>query len=206
LDGLEGARREAKSIADLLGTKALIGAEAKEDVVFHRMAKACTIHFATHGLLGDESLLTIGEHSSASVDLPPGALALTPNPSAKGFTNDVGDPLPVNGFLSGRKILLATLDADLVTLSACDTARGRTDEHQFSGLPLAFLAAGARTVVMTYWSVPDSPTADLMLLFYRELVGGKTKASALRLAMLETKRRHPRIENWAGFVLIGLPE
>jgi CHAT domain-containing protein len=45
--------------------------------------------------------------------------------------------MPINGFLSSGKILTLKLEADLITLSACDTARGRTGDHDFAALPSA---------------------------------------------------------------------
>jgi CHAT domain-containing protein len=114
--------------------------------------------------------------------------------------------IPVNGFLSSGKILKMKLKADLVTLSACDTARGRTIEYDFAGLPTALMAAGARSVVMTLWSIPDAPTAEMMPVFYQELLAGRSKAAALRYAMLATRQHHPDVESWGAFTLIGLPD
>lgn len=206
LTQLDGADREAQEIAKLLGVSPLLGAGAREDVVSSRIKKAQIIHFATHGLLAFDSILTIGEVSgSAGVDLPPGAIVLAANPKAKGVRTKIGYDLPFNGFLTAGKILLLGLDAELVTLSACDTARGRTDQHQFAGLPNALLAAGARTVVMTLWAIPDAPTSELMVTFYKELLSGQSKVAALRRAILATKGRYPDLENWGAFTLFGLP-
>jgi CHAT domain-containing protein len=202
LTQLAGADQEAKTIADLLKVQPLLGSEAREHIIVDRMRKARVIHFATHGLLSFESILTIGQISgSASVDLPPGAIVLAASPGVKGLPTKIGYELPYNGFLASGKILML----DLVTLSACDTARGRTDQHQFAGLPTALLAAGARTVVMTLWAIPDAPTSELMVTFYKELVAGRSKAAALRYAVLATKARYPDLENWGAFTLLGLP-
>jgi CHAT domain-containing protein len=203
LPPLEGSEREARAIAALLKTKPLIGAAASEEAVAKRMKDAQLMHFATHGLLIQSSIVTMSMLSaSASSDYPPGAIALSEGSAGKYPDGE----MPFNGFLASGKVLTLDLNADLVTLSACDTARGRLSEQQFVGLPSAFLAAGARSIVMTLWSIPDAPTADLMVLFYKELLAGRSKSLALRHAMLATKKQHPDPMNWGAFTLIGTPD
>lgn len=99
------------------------------------------------------------------------------------------------------------LQADLVTLSACETALGkRVRGEGIIGLPHAFLAAGARGVLVTLWRIGDRSAADFMGDFYRELHGGTSPAEALMVV----RRRwiasggaaaHPA--HWAPFVLVG---
>ena len=74
-------------------------------------------------------------------------------------------------------------------------------------LALAFVHAGARTVVASLWNVNDRRTADLMESFYRGLAEGEPKADALRRAKLELLRREPDLapKYWAAFILIGEP-
>jgi CHAT domain-containing protein len=172
------------------------------------MQQAQLIHLATHGLLISGALMTTGNLSaSLSQDLPPGGIVLAENPK-KNAPRPESDysGMPANGFLAAGKILTLNLNAELVTLSACDTARGRTVDAQFIGLPSALLAAGARTVVMTLWAIPDAPTSELMLTFYKELIGGRSKAVALRHAVLATRERHASVENWGAFTLVGIAE
>lgn len=95
---------------------------------------------------------------------------------------------------------------DLVTASACETDVGKLVRGEgVESFSRAFLAAGARSVVTSLWSVGDRTTADLMLRFYAHLERGEAKADALRAAKLETLKRaasaHPA--NWAAFVLNG---
>jgi CHAT domain-containing protein len=208
LPALEGADREADEIASLFRTKAIKGDHALEDQVVARMPTANLIHFATHGLLTSSAFVTFRNHSvSMTNDLPPGAIVLADNPKKRiKIGEDDYTKMPVNGFLSSGKILKMKLDAELVTLSACDTARGRTVDHDFAALPSALMAAGARSVVMTLWSIPDAPTAEMMPVFYKELLAGRSKAAALRYAMLATKQKHPDLESWGAFTLIGSPD
>lgn len=205
---LAGADQEADAVASLFRTKALKGQYALEDEVIARMPGADLIHFATHGLLISTDFVTTGNHSgSVAEDLPPGVIVLADNPRKRVKIAE-GDytKTPINGFLSSGKILKLKLQAELVTLSACDTARGRTVDHDFAALPSALMAAGARSVVMTLWAIPDAPTAQMMTVFYEQLLAGRSKAAALRHAMLATKQLHTNVENWGAFTLIGWPD
>ncbi len=75
-----------------------------------------------------------------------------------------------DGFLQASEIVQLPLNADLVVLSACDTAVGPLEGQEgTSTLSGAFLLAGARTVVSTLWSVEDETTLYLMKTFYSEL-------------------------------------
>lgn len=111
------------------------------------------------------------------------------------------------GWLTAEDIRKLHLEADLVVLSACQTALGREVRGEgLVGLSHSFLAAGASSVLGSLWSVDDQATAALMDRFYRELlVHGRPPAEALRLAQLSMKRekrwRSPYY--WGGFVLQG---
>jgi CHAT domain-containing protein len=95
----------------------------------------------------------------------------------------------------------------LVTLSACDTSVGRTDgEEGVSSIVYAFLYAGARSAVATYWKVEDTATTDLMTAFYTGLGRGKSKAEALRDAQLQLVHSQTDLSRpffWAAFNLMG---
>jgi CHAT domain-containing protein len=98
------------------------------------------------------------------------------------------------------------LEAELVTLSACQTGLGVPLAGEGSlGLTRAFLHAGARSVVSSLWRVADESTAVLMTRFYRELRAGRSKDEALRraqVALLRDRRwRDPY--HWAAFQLQG---
>ncbi len=94
--------------------------------------------------------------------------------------------------------------ADLVVLSACDTAISRIapgDEVQ--GLSRGFLAAGVPAVVASLWSVSDGSTAELMAHFYRGLTQGLLPAAALRRAQQTLAQQQPHPFHWAAFSLVG---
>jgi CHAT domain-containing protein/Tfp pilus assembly protein PilF len=98
------------------------------------------------------------------------------------------------------------LRADVVMLSACETAVGQVRRYEgMYGLARAFLFAGARSVGASLWRVGDVSTAQLMGAFYREYVAGVGKAEALRRAQVELLRdkRYADPYYWSCFVLMG---
>jgi CHAT domain-containing protein len=126
-----------------------------------------------------------------------------------------GDPI-VDGRLTMAEVLREwELNADLVTLSACETALGqRIRGEGFLGLAHAFFRAGARSVVVSLWQVDDRVTSALMRQFYAELAKGTPKSDALRAAKLWLRDELSASDSkntaapfyWAPFVLIGLPD
>nr|WP_306790460.1 CHAT domain-containing protein [Tolypothrix sp. FACHB-123] len=179
LTPLPGAEKEAKEIAQLLNIKAITGKEATKAAFIQRLPQARFIHLATHGLLDDFKGLGV-----------PGAVALAP---------DGKD----DGLLTANEILDLKINAELVVLSACDTGQGKLTGDGVIGLSRALISVGAPSVIVTLWSIPDSPSALLMGEFYRQLQKNPDKAQALRQAMLVTMKQHPNPSNWAAFTLIG---
>lgn len=111
------------------------------------------------------------------------------------------------GVLAVPEIRSLRLRAELVTLSACETALGRRVRGEgVIGLPHAFLAAGARGVLVTLWRIGDQSAAEFMREFYQELSSGHSAAQALRLVRQRWvagsgASAHP--SRWAPFVLVG---
>ncbi|MEO1350651.1 MAG: CHAT domain-containing tetratricopeptide repeat protein [Cyanobacteria bacterium J06635_15] len=184
---LPGAEAEALDIGNFLNISPLIGDQATEAQIKQQLPTASLIHLATHGLLeyGDPQ-------SSGVLDLP-GALALTPGDGE-------------DGLLTAAEILEMDLQAELAVLSACDTGRGRITGDGVVGLSRSLITAGVPSVIVSLWAVPDAPTAALMTEFYRQLQQGRSKAQALRQAMLATLNDSPEPVNWAAFTLMGAIE
>jgi CHAT domain-containing protein/Tfp pilus assembly protein PilF len=182
LDNLPGAETEAKAIAQLLNTEAIIGKDATKAAILPKLSSARIVHFATHGLLDDFKLLGV-----------PGAIALAPS------GND-------NGLLTASEIFDLKLNAELVVLSACDTGRGDIKGDGVIGLSRSLISAGVPSIIVSLWAVPDAPAASLMTEFYRQLPQNPDKATALRNAMLTTMKQHPNPKDWAAFTLIGEAE
>jgi len=175
---------EVQAIADLYPrSEVYLGRDATEERAKSLGPEARLVHFACHGILDERFPLN-------------SALVLTqPEQTAEGQDN---------GLLQAWEIFESVrLDADLVTLSACDTALGREMEGEgLVGLTRAFQYAGARSVLASLWSVADVSTARFMKSFYGHLRGGKSKDEALRQAQLEQAREvHPF--HWAAFQLTG---
>ena len=95
----------------------------------------------------------------------------------------------------------------LVTVSACDTARGKLVRGEgVQAFSRAFLAAGAKSTVTSLWRVADQPTATFMNQFYYFLAKGQTKSGALRSAKLELLHSNSALAQpryWAAFILTG---
>lgn len=104
---------------------------------------------------------------------------------------------------------MATLDladTELVVLSACMTGLGQVQPGEgVFGLRRSFALAGARTLVVSLWQVPDQETQDLMIAFYRYLLEGEGRAEALRHAQLDLKRRGLQPLAWGAFICQGDP-
>ncbi|MEB3282951.1 MAG: CHAT domain-containing protein [Lyngbya sp.] len=181
LDSLPGTEREALAIAQMLKTEPIIGDLATEDTVVQEMSEARIIHLATHGLLNEL------KHLGLKI---PGALALTPTSNS-------------DGLLTSDEIFNFKLTAELVVLSACNTGRGTITEDGVIGLSRSFISAGVPSVIVSLWYIPDNPSADLMIEFYRQMQTTSDKAYALRQAMIKTMQKHPKPLEWAGFILMG---
>ncbi len=139
------------------------------------------IHFACHGFVDENYPFR-------------SALVLTPEPKQ-------GE----DGFLQAREIFNLNLDADLVVLSSCQSAKGPLERGEgILGLNRVFFTCGARNVLSSLWAINDRSTAELMGYFYKYLIEGYGIAKALKLAkidMLHTRYKHPFY--WAGFILYG---
>lgn len=109
-----------------------------------------------------------------------------------------------DGFVTVRDIRRLPLKADLVTLSACETGLSKIHPgDEILGLARGFLAAGARSIVLSLWTVSDRSTRDLMRHFYKELQRGSGPAASLQKAQKTLIRDglHPYF--WASFGIIG---
>jgi CHAT domain-containing protein/tetratricopeptide (TPR) repeat protein len=180
---------EAQAIADLVpADRRLLAsgfAASRSAVLGSPLEDFRYIHFATHGLIDSRY---------------PGLSALV-------LSQFDERGAPQDGYLRLNDIYNLRLDADLVVLSACDTALGREVRGEgLIGLTQGFMAAGARSLVASLWQVPDRATAELMARFYGHLLNdGLRPAEALRRAQLwaasEPRYRDPYF--WGGFVLVG---
>jgi tetratricopeptide (TPR) repeat protein len=116
-----------------------------------------------------------------------------------------------NGVLTAYEAATLNLQGtELVVLSACETGLGRTEAGEgVFGLRRALQEAGAESVLMSMWAVPDRETQELMTLFYRNWLSGMTKHEAFRSAQLSEREAVKARYGadlplyWGAFVLVG---
>ena len=188
LADLPGAQREGEWLSARLGVPLLTGREATEGVVRSALPTARVVHLATHGLAFGSDAAVRNSY-----------VALAPDSAHDGL-------LTLGEIMDDAQLTLA---ADLVVLSACQTGLGDPKQAEGTvGLQRGLLGKGARTVLVSLWSVDDEATGFLMRRFYEHWLAGKAKAEALRLAQIDVQRdeahpqwAHPRY--WAAFQLVG---
>jgi CHAT domain-containing protein len=187
LEPLPHAWAGAAWLARTLGAPALTSGAASETAVRAAMPDAQLVHLGTHG----RAYAAEARARLSWVALAPG-----------------GDG--EDGLLTAGEILAGPpLRAELVTLGACQTALGdATDAEGTVGLQRAFLARGARSVLVSLWRVNDEATERMLRAFYARWPDSSTsKAAALRSAQRQLARDaggrtvHPYF--WAGFQLVG---
>jgi len=186
---LRFSRQEADEIARLAGDKrnlkALDFSANRAMATDAKLSDYRIVHFATHGLINNQ------------------------HPDLSGIVLSLVDEQgrPQNGFLRLYDIYNLKLNADLVVLSACQTALGKEIRGEgLVGLTRGFMYAGAPRVVASFWRIDDRATADIMRRFYEAMLkDGLSPAAALRAAqvsMLNDKRwQSPHF--WAAFTLQG---
>lgn len=194
---LPDTQTEIARIADILAADPardlLVGANASEGVLREMDLKQYrVINFATHGILAGQL---------RGVDEPALILSI---PKQRGGQDD--------GVLKASEIANYKLDADLVILSACNTAGsdGTPGAEGLSGLANAFFYAGARNLVVTHWEIPSAPAVEIAtgMIEAHAQTGDADWAGALRrsvIAMIDGKGppefAHPAA--WGAHMVVG---
>lgn len=183
------SRREAEAISTIApaseAMKALDFQASRSAAFSNDLSQYRIVHFATHGLLNSN------------------------HPELSGIVLSLVDRegQPQNGFLRLHDVYNLKLPAELVVLSACQTALGKEIRGEgLVGLTRGFMYAGAPRVVAGLWKVDDAATAELMKRFYNGMFAkGLRPAAALREAQVEMwkQRRWRQPYYWAAFVLQG---
>ncbi|KFA87324.1 hypothetical protein Q664_48675 [Archangium violaceum Cb vi76] len=212
---LPGTRKEAESIQRLLPQAQLfLGPEATKERLL-QLATPGILHLATHGFFLEDA--PVPKNSRAVSHF--GALgdnAFVPRPpdpllrsglilsSARAPAPDVSPP-PDAALVTALELAGLNLwGTQLVILSACDTGRGDVKLGQgVYGLRRALVVAGAETVVMSLWKVNDETTQALMERYYRNLLEGQGRATALREAMRSLRLSEVHPHYWAPFIAVG---
>ena len=189
LNDLPATESEVKEIAQLFASKNIsstlyTGMQASEQIIKTKpLTDYGVLHFATHGIV-DES---------------------APELSRIYLQNDIDTE---DGDLFSGEIYNLKMDANLVTLSACQTGLGKISKGEgVIGLSRALLYAGARSIIVSFWSVADESTSQLMKNFYSQMLNSTTASysSNLREAKLSLLKNptYAAPYYWAPFILIG---
>ena len=186
------AKEEVEMIGEILRIPPLTGTEATKQEVLERITSVALVHIAAHGRKET------------------GEIALSPNP---GWENDpdqiprskIKIPKAEDYMLKMSDVQGVKLGARLVVLSCCHSGRGDVKSEGVVGLGRAFLAAGARSVLVSLWAIDDEATMEFMKSFYQHLREGKSASVALHQAMksLRDSEKFCAAKYWAPFVLIG---
>ena len=145
---LPDAKLEANEIARVWGGKSAVytGAQAREETAKTELTRARIVHFAAHGLFDDD------------------------NPMFSQIVLATSRNSREDGTLQAWEMMRLDLNADLVVLSACETARGRIGAGEgLIGLGWAAFMAGSASTIVSQWKVDSQSTADLMIAFHRAL-------------------------------------
>jgi len=172
---LPGSGREVADSSRVFGSRSVVyrGSDATEWRAKTEAPGFRYIHFATHGILDDRNPLYSG-------------LLMAP-PRAEELAVDRG----LDDFLQVWEMFGLRLECDLVVCSACQTALGPVQEGEgLIGMSRALFFAGARSLVLSLWSVADESTAVLMGSFYRHLKRGDGISAALQAARIECRKTY----------------
>ena len=182
LGRLPYAEKEAISVANIIGTIPVLREQATKQSVLYLLRSAKIIHLATHG--------------SASA----GFLA---------FTSSF--PVSKSGLAEKEHILIfpneietLNISPALVVLSSCDSVRGQVKAEGVIGMARAFLSAGAHSVLVSLWRVPDESANIFMQFFYQFLVNGLPSLQALQRSMqcLRCFVKYSHYVHWSEFQII----
>jgi CHAT domain-containing protein/Tfp pilus assembly protein PilF len=193
LQPLPEAADQVKALGRLYGptlSKVLTDSAAREELVKEQSSRYRILHLATHGILNDVSPI----YSQVLLSQTPGK---------------PGE----DGLLEAWEMMNLDLNADLVVLAACETARGRVGTGEgVIGMSWALFVAGCPRTVVSQWKVEASSTTALMVEFHRRFktrYGGTRRAVSTAVAMRQAAlkvMRNPEYAHpfyWGGFVVIG---
>jgi CHAT domain-containing protein len=205
-EGLEGSGKQAEEIRKLMGGVIYSEKKAIQEVLLE-VRYPRVLHIATHGYYLPVKKIP-PQFSPGKTSLPSEVLKAYENPMLRSGIALAGANTSLRGRVNAEKVSRLRLKGtELVVLSACQTGVGevQTGEGVF-GLKRAFILSGARTVVMSLWSVPSQETTELMKSFYTKWAKEKkTKAEALREAKLELMKDNRNPFFWGAFVMVGDP-
>ncbi|MBD2601382.1 CHAT domain-containing protein [Microcystis viridis] len=176
---LKGTEIEAETISKIFpGSEKYLGTNATLDIFKKQAFRFSILHLGTHGCFDLAGCPNLGMQANTIL-----------------FANN-------QQYNIADAALLGLKNTELITLSACQTAKeANADGQEISGLAYVLERAGAKSVIASLWNAEDNTSAEIMTQFYQNLKNGMTKSEAMRQAKLSQIKSHPFF--WSPFILIG---
>ncbi|MFO0148282.1 MAG: CHAT domain-containing protein, partial [Microcystis sp.] len=176
---LKGTEIEAETISKTFpGSEKYLGTNATLDIFKKQAFRFSILHLGTHGCFDLAGCPNLGMQANTIL-----------------FANK-------EQYNIADAALLGLKNTELITLSACKTAKeANADGQEISGLAYVLERAGAKSVIASLWNAEDNTSAEIMTQFYQNLKNGMTKSEAMRQAKLSQIKSHPYF--WSLFILIG---
>ncbi len=176
---LKGTEIEAETISKTFpGSEKYLGTNATLDIFKKQAFRFSILHLGTHGCFNLAGCPNLGMQANTIL-----------------FANK-------EQYNIADAALLGLKNTELITLSACQTAKeANADGQEISGLAYVLERAGAKSVIASLWNAEDNTSAEIMTQFYQNLKNGMTKSEAMQKAKLSQIKSHPFF--WSPFILIG---
>ncbi len=176
---LKGTEIEAETISKTFpGSEKYLGTNATLDIFKKQAFRFSILHLGTHGCFDLAGCPNLGMQANTIL-----------------FANK-------EQYNIADAALLGLKNTELITLSACQTAKeANADGQEISGLAYVLERAGAKSVIASLWNAEDNTSAEIMTQFYQNLKNGMSKSEAMRQAKLSQIKSHPFF--WSPFILIG---
>ena len=222
---LPGTEKEINLISEQLNnkhwkTETFFGKNALEKNI-KSLESPKILHIATHGVFLEDletEKSTLGIENERYIENPLLRSMLLFAGSARTISGATGGDSPErdlndinggswgeDGILTAYEVINLDLEGtELVVLSACKTGLGEVKNGEgVYGLQRAFQVAGAKTIIMSLWSVDDKTTQELMTSFYEKWLSGMNKRQAFNKAQAEMKGKYSQPYYWGAFVMVG---
>jgi CHAT domain-containing protein len=202
---LPESRPEAEQIAELFGVRAWLGRDAdKSSLAAHRSPRI--LHLATHAFaLRDPTSESVPPAHSTSEPAKPAVwknLLRRVGLALAGANRDTEDGRLTAWDASGYDLTRTAA----VVLPECLNATVTGAALNAVGLQRSFVVSGARAVVTSLWPVPDGPRRELLAVFFRLLLEGRSSAEALREAQRSVRAKHPDPAVWGALISHGIQQ